>query len=61
MSISILGQNVSLIRPCKIVKHSAQGAWKCIGESRKTIKLSFDEKRQVAALMGYQLTLDLDN
>ena len=58
MSVSILGQSISLIRPCKIVKHSTQGAWRKLGESRKTIKLSFDEKREIAALMGYQLTLD---
>ena len=56
MSISILGQNVSLIRPCKIVKHSAQGAWKRIGESRKTHKLTLEDKQRIAAFLGYRMT-----
>ena len=55
--ISILGQHVSLIRPFKIVKHSAQGAWSrnTQYQKRKTHKLTIEDKQRVAAQMGYLL------
>jgi len=54
--VTILGQHISLIRPLRVVKYTAQGAWKVLGESRRTIKLSIKQKKQIAAQMGYRLT-----
>ena len=55
---TILGQSISLIRPFRIAKHSAKGAWDRASayQKRKTHKLSQQDKKEVAALMGYELT-----
>ena len=55
--ITILGQHISLIRPLKVVKHSAQGAWKKVVKKRvRSIILMRRDKVQIAALMGYRMT-----
>jgi hypothetical protein len=55
--ISILGQHITLIRPLRVVKHSAQGAWSKASayQKRKTHKLTIEDKQRLAAQMGYQL------
>ena len=56
MAVSILGQNISLVRPARIKLHHTMYAWKgAKAEGRKTRKLSKDEKRSIALSMGFQL------
>ena len=53
---TILGQNISLIRPARIVRHSASGAWRGAKKAgRKTRKLTLSEKNLIAWAMGYKL------
>ena len=53
---TILGQHISLIRPEKVKRHSASGAWKrAKSVGRKTTKLSMEMKRDIARQMGFNL------
>ena len=54
---SILGQHISLIRPAKIARPKATGAWKqAKSQGRKTRKLSSEQKQLIAKQMGFKLT-----
>ena len=60
MSVSILGQNISLVRPTRIKLHNTYKAWKgakCTG--RKTRKLTKSEKQLIAFAMGYELRAEV--
>ena len=54
--ITILGENIRLIRPERTKQHSTAGAWqgaKSVG--RKTIKLTHRMKQRIARELGYEL------
>ena len=56
MSVSILGQNISLVRQAKVKVHTTYKAWKGAKvQGRKTRKLTKDEKQTIALSMGYKL------
>ena len=55
--ITILGQNINLIRPRKIARPITSGAWKGARvTSRKTRPLTLGDKTAIAIAMGFKLT-----
>ena len=59
--ITILGENIRLIRPSKPKQHSAAGAWRGAKQvGRKTIKLTHRMKQRIARELGYELADTVD-
>ena len=53
---TILGQNIRLVRPERVKRHSATGAWKRGKQTgRKTHKLTTKMKQVIAREMGFDL------
>jgi len=55
MSVSILGEHISLIRPERVPKPFVDkyAIWNVRKPRRKTIRLSVQDKISLSALMGY--------
>jgi len=54
--ISILGQNISLVRPSRPKQHITSGAWRGAKQvGRKTKKLTLEMKQAIARELGYNL------
>ena len=59
--ITILGENIRLIRPARTKQHTAKDAWqgaKSVG--RKTKKLTHRMKLKIARELGYELADTVD-
>ena len=53
-NVTTLGQHISLVRPTRVIRHTASGAWKQAKTSgRKTRKLTMEMKQVIAREMGY--------
>ena len=54
--ITILGENIRLIRPSRTKQHTAKDAWQgAKSAGRKTIKLTYRMKQRIARELGYEL------
>ena len=57
--VTILGHSIRLIRPDKVIRHSARGAWRVVSgcyTPHRTHKLTLNDKVRIAAQMGFLLT-----
>ena len=55
-NVTTLGQHISLVRPVRVIRHTANGAWKQAKTSgRKTKCLTLEMKQVIAREMGYNM------